>query len=125
MLFDSISYVSGSDWNYDIAGSTLSTPSNDDVIVRFEAPRSFVLPASLAGLSAGSATNPSSSATFKVQKNGSDITNATFSINSSGTLVNSASNSADTFSVGDVLTVIVTAVDSGDDFSLSIKTLAP
>lgn len=125
MLFDSISYVSGSDWNYDIAGSTLSTPSDDDVLVRFEAVRAFTLPANLAGLSAGAGTNPSSNATFTIQKNGSDVTNATFEITTGGALSNTASNTAESFVAGDVLTVTVTGTNSVDDVSLTIKTLAP
>jgi len=124
MLFDTISYVSGADWNYDIAGSTLSTPSDDDVIVRFEAVRAFDLPANLTGLSLGAGTLPTSSATFKIQKNGSDVTNATFSIASGGG-VTLGTNSAESFAIGDVLSVVITAVDSGDDFSLTVKTLAP
>lgn len=125
MLTDGLSFVSGSDWNYDIAGSTLSTPSDSDVIMRFEAARAFTLPASLAGLSAGAGTNPSSNATFTVQKNGTDVTNATFEITTGGVLSNTASNTAESFAVGDVLTVTVTATNSVDDVSLTIKTLSP
>ncbi len=124
MLFDTISYVSGADWNYDIAGSTLSTPADGDVITRFTATRAFTLPADMVGTESNQGVNPLSSAVLTVAKNG--VSAGTITINSSGvpTMVTTSNADVD-FAVDDVLTITVTTTDSIDDLSVTLKTLAP
>jgi hypothetical protein len=121
MLFDTITYVAGADHLYDIAGSTLSTPSDSDIITRFVATRAFSLPANLAGTKISVGTNPSSSATLTIKKNGSGV--ATITINSSG-VETLPTQTAVSFAIDDILTIEVTTADSIDDLGITLKTLA-
>ena len=125
MLFDTITYVSGADHLYDIAGSTLSTPSDLDVIVRFEAVRAFKIPASFAGTSFGvsSGSEPDSLATLTVKKNGSALSNGTITMNSGGTVV-LGSVAETSFAVGDLLEIELTTADNIDNLGITLKTLA-
>ena len=121
MLFDTITYVPGADWNYDISGSTLSTPSDGNIITRFVATRAFDLPANLAGTKVSVGTNPSSAATLTVQKNGSSAGAISISTGGVETL---PTQSAVSFAVDDILTIEVTTANSIDDIGITIKTLA-
>lgn len=124
MLFDTISYVSGADHLYDIAGSTLSAPSDSDTIMRFAAPRAFTIPANLAGTSVEVGTNPSGgAAVLQLKKNGSNITNATISISTGGG-VTLGSNSAESVAAGDLIELDVTTANSVDEVAWTIKTTA-
>lgn len=123
MLFDTISYVEGADHLYDIAGSTLSTPSDADIVVRFEAVRAFKIPASFAGTEVNLDTKPSSSAVLTVKKNGTGLTNGTISVDSGGS-VTLGSVAETSFAVGDLLEIEFTTVDSSDDLAVTLKTLA-
>lgn len=122
MLTDGLAFAAGSDWNYDIAGSTLSTPSDGDIVVRFAATRAFTIPANMAGTEVEFGTDPSSSATLTLQKNGAN--SGAITINSSGT-VTLPTQGAVSFAAGDVLQVVFTTVDSADDLSITIPTVAP
>ena len=62
MLSDTLTFVTGADWNYDIAGSTLSTPSDTDVITRFTATRAMRLPQNLSGSPLDAQTGPNGGA---------------------------------------------------------------
>lgn len=124
MLMDTISFVSGADWNYDIAGSTLSTPGDGDIITRFVATRAFKLPASMAGASFDVGVNPSSAATLTLKKNGTGITNGTVSI-STGGVATPGAMAETSFAIGDVLEIEVTTANALDDLSVTLKTLAP
>ncbi len=124
MLFDTVSYVSGADWNYDIAGSTLSTPADGDVITRFTATRAFTLPADMVGTESNQGVDPTTSAVLTVAKEGVDV--GTITIDNIGTATMLTTGSADVdFVVDDVLTITVTTADSIDDVSVKLKTLAP
>lgn len=122
MLFDTITYVSGADWNYDVSGSTLSAPSDADIITRFTATRAFDIPENMAGTVISVGTNPSSTATLNVKKNGSNV--ATITINTSG-VETLPTQAAVSFAVDDVLEIEVTTASSIDDLGITIKTLAP
>jgi len=121
MLFDTITYVAGADHLYDIAGSTLSTPSDSDIITRFVATRAFSLPANLAGTKVSVGTNPSATATVTVQKNGASAGAITISTGGVETLPTQAAVS---FAVDDILTIEVTTANSIDDLGITLKTLA-
>ena len=124
MLFDTITYVSGADYLYDITGSTLSTPSDGTVITRFVATRAFDIPANMAGTVVSVGTNPSSTATVTVKKNGSGISgDGAISINTSG-VETLPTQAAESFAVDDVLTIEVTTASGIDDVGITIKTTA-
>jgi len=121
MLFDTITYVSGADFLYDVTGSTLSTPSDGTVITRFATPRAFDLPANLAGTVIKVGTNPSSTATLTVKKNGTGV--ATITINTSG-VETLPTQAAVSFAVDDTLEIEVTTAASIDDVGITLKTVA-
>lgn len=127
MLFDTITYVDGADHLYDIAGSTLSTPSVNDILVRFEAVRAFKLPASLAGTEANAGTDPvGTDAILQVKKNGTNITSATITLTTAGAVTLGASAETE-FVAGDLLEIELTQVGSTsgpDDLAVTLKTLA-
>ena len=123
MLFDTITHVSGADHLYDIAGSTLSTPEDGDIILRFTAVRPFKLPGSFAGTKVSVGTNPSSTATLTVKKNGSGFTNSTITVNTSGVETLGAI-SATSFAADDVFEVELTTANGIDDLGITFKTLA-
>ena len=121
MLMDTIQYVAGADWNYDIAGSTLSTPSDGDIITRFTANRAFDIPANMAGTVISLGTNPASSATLKVFRGVTEV--ASITINSSG-VETLPTQAAVSFAVDDVLTIEVDVADGIDDLGITIPTVA-
>ena len=123
MLFDTISYVAGADHLYDIAGSTLSTPSDSDVVVRFEAVRAFKIPANFAGTEVNLGTLPASNAVLTVKKNGTGLTNGTIQVASGGG-VTLGSVAETSYAVGDLLEIEFTTVDSSDELAVTLKTLA-
>ena len=126
MLFDTISYVTGADFLYDITGSTLSTPSDGTEILRFVAPRDFTIPANLAGTVVETGTNPGSTATLKVKRGvggGAQNDIATITINTSG-VETLPTQSAVTVAAGDVITVVVETASSLDNLGITIKTVA-
>jgi hypothetical protein len=121
MLMDSIRYISGADWNYDIAGSTLSPPSDGDVITRFTATRKFRLPANFAGVVFNLGTNPTSTAQIAIKKNGTTI--GAIAINTSGVETLPTVPATD-FEIDDRLEIeVVTAAGMGQ-VGITIKTLA-
>ena len=122
MLFDTITYSPGADWNYDIAGSTLSTPGDGDVITRFTATRAFQIPVDMDGTKISVGVNPTSSATLTVKKNGSGVGTITIDNGGVETLPTQAAVS---FAIDDVLEIEVTTADSIDNLGVTIKTLAP
>lgn len=121
MLFDTITYVTGADWNYDIAGSTLSTPSDATTITRFTATRAFSIPANMAGTVVSVGTNPSSAATLTVKKNGASA--GAITVNTSGVETLPTQGAVD-FAVDDVLEIEVTTAAGIDNLGITIKTLA-
>lgn len=126
MLFDSISYVSGADHLYDIAGSTLSAPSDDDVLMRFEAPRDFTIPANFAGTVASVPTTvPSgSAAVFQLKVDGSNVSGATMTFAVSTGALTLGTFSAESVSAGDLVELVCTSANSIDGVAWTIKTTA-
>ena len=122
MLMDTIQHLTGADWAYDITGSTLAAPSDDDIVLRHKAARAFRLPEDLAGTVAEAEVAPSSNATFTVLKN--DVSVGTFQINTSGDLVAPTFTSA-SFAIGDRLELQVTTANSIDEVYFTFQTVAP
>ncbi len=132
MLFDGIRYVEGSDWNYDVAGSTLSTPSAGDIIMRFKATRAFRLPQNLTGSQFHAEVAPGAGGlTLTIYKNAG--VGSPGGGSALGTIVfNSGSNTPDSetfgsdvdFAIGDRLEVEATVCDSADDIYVTFKTQA-
>ena len=121
MLIDTPTYVAGSDWGYDITGSTLSAPSDGDIIMRFKATRAFKLPTNLSGSQMSADVAPSSNATFTVQKNNASV--GTFQIDTNGTLVSPTFTEA-SFATGDTLEVEATTANAIDEVFITFKTVA-
>ncbi len=121
MLMDTIQYVAGADWNYDIAGSTLSAPADTDIITRFTATRAFQIPANMAGTVISVGTNPSATATLTVKKNGTGV--ATITINTSG-VETLPTQAAVSFAIDDILEIEVTTANSIDGLGITIPTVA-
>lgn len=123
MLSDSITFLAGSDWLYDIAGSTLSTPSDGNVISRFTCPRALKIPASFAGSQLTANVLPTTLATLTIKKNGTGLTNGTITINNAGAVV-LGSVAETSYAAGDILEIEVTTADSIDEVGFSLKTVA-
>jgi len=124
MLMDGITYLSGADLNYDIAGSTLTIPTDGAVIMRFSVNRAFTLPVSLVGSNAESVTAPTAAASYSIQRNGVEVGTIDFA---SG--VNDATftfASAEAFVIDDLLTVVApaTADSTHDGLAWTFNTVA-
>lgn len=136
MLSDTLTFISGADWNYDIAGSTLSTPSDSDIITRFTASRAMVLPIQLAGSPLDVQTGPNGGTlVITILKNGAsqgvftwtDTTGSAISADMSAatTSITGTLNTTDvSYAIGDILEIELTTVSSADDISVTLKTEA-
>ena len=100
----------GSDWKeipmeriYDIAGSCIGKPSANTDVMRFVAPRAFSLPASLSGSLGSAGTNATSSVTYSIKKNGTEIGTMQWAGAAAAATFTFASEVS--FAVGDVLSV--------------------
>lgn len=123
MLTDTLSFIPDADASYDIAGSTLSTPSNDAILMRFVANRAFRLPAVLAGSVGASSVAPTAAVTYLVKKNGTNLGTMDFAI-ATNTATFTAATATD-FTVGDIMTVVApAAVDAThDEIAWTFKTV--
>lgn len=126
MLFDTISYVAGADHLYDIAGSTLSAPSDADVIMRFEAPRNLTIPANFAGTVASvPSTVPSGgNAIFQLKVGGSNVSGATMTFAQTTGTLTLGTFSAQSVTAGQLVELVVTTANSIDGVAWTIKTVA-
>lgn len=127
MLFDTISYVPGADHLYDIAGSTLSAPSDADVVMRFESPRDFSIPANFSGTvaSVASGSEPSGgNAVFQLKVAGSNVSGATLTFAQTTGSLTLGTFSAQSVSAGDLVELVCTTANSVDNVAWTIKTIA-
>lgn len=134
MLFDTITYVSGADHNYDLAASTLSTPSDGDVIMRHTATRAFDLPQNLAGSYMDAQIGPSAGVLLMtLSVNG--VSQGTFSfadaagaavsvLMSSATVGGNIASGDVAVAAGDIVELTLTTVSSSDKISVTFKTAA-
>jgi len=144
MLFDTITYITGADHNYDLAGSTLQTPTAGSTIMRITAIRAFLLPQNLVGSAIDAQTGPSSPAGSPISNLAVDIrvngiSQGIFSftgvVGSPIPALSSLMSAADSITgtlasgdvsvaVGDIVEMVLNTVASADAISVTIKTLA-
>lgn len=86
---------------YDIAGSTLSKPTDGAVLMRFSVTRAFIFRVNMAESIAESTTPPTGSPIYLLKKNGAQFATLTFTGNV-GTFALAAQES---FVPGDILTL--------------------
>lgn len=125
MLIDGITYVTGSDHNYDIAGATIALPADGAELMRFIATRAFRLPSSLTGTRAESTVAPTAQTSYIIKKNGGASSGTIdFAIATNIATFTFASNVD--FAAGDVLTVEApaTADTTHDEICWTFKTVA-
>lgn len=103
---------------YDVAGFTTSAPANSDVLLRHVAARAFSLPANLAGTQIYVGTNPSSTATLTLKKNG--VSAGAITVSSAGA-VTLPTQAAVSFAAGDVLLFEATTVAAIDTLAFTFK----
>jgi hypothetical protein len=115
----------GSAWNYDIAGSTFTTPSDGDIILKFIAVREYRLPEDLLDSQFYFGTPPTSAGVLTVTllEGGSPTTLGTIAVDNAG--VATPTLSEVTINEGDIITVEVTTADGMDDIILTLLTLPP
>lgn len=123
MLSDTLTYVAGADWNYDLAGSTLSTPGDADVITRFTAVRDMNIPADFAGTEMTAGTAPGTIATLTVSVDDVDLTSGTITYDSSD-VVTLGSVAETAVAAGSVIEITITTADGIDDVGITMKTTA-
>ena len=92
---------------YDLAGACIGKPTASTAIMRFVAVRPFILPVSLAGTVGSSSSAPTASTQYPIQKNGTQVGVMIFGTTGAATF---SFSTAQTFAIGDVLTVVAPAV---------------
>lgn len=98
---DSSKYVGSA--LYDIAGSTISQPTDGAVLMRFSVNRPFTLPSGLTDSKAESTVAATGSASYPIKKNGVQV--GTIDWAAAATDATFTFSSAESFVVGDILTV--------------------
>ena len=88
---------------YDIAGSTLSKPTDGAVLMRFSVNRAFNLPAGLTDSKAESVIAPTGQAVYTIKKNGISIGSIDFAASNNNATFTFTSQQS--FVVGDLLTI--------------------
>jgi hypothetical protein len=143
MLFDTITYVTGADHNYDFSGSTLAAPSDGDTIMRMTAVRSFNLPQNLVGSQVDAQVGPTGAGSpipglvMDILVNGVSQGVFTFTGTTGSPIaaINDTMNNADIIAgnltsgdvvvaAGDIIELTLTTVSSADDISVTFKTTA-
>jgi len=144
MLFDTITYITGADHNYDLSGSTLQTPSDGSTIMRMTAVRAFLLPQNLAGSAIDAQTGPSSAAgsplsTLAVDLRvngvsqgiflftgvvGSPIPALSKLMSAADSITGNLASGDVSIAVGDIVELVLNTVASSDSISITVKTLA-
>lgn len=104
--------------NYDIGGFTLSAPADNDKILRHVFARSVTLPANMSGTQIYVGTNPASTATLTVLKNG--VSAGAITISSAGA-VTLPTQAAVNFVAGDRFELVVTTAASINDLMFTFK----
>ena len=92
---------------YDIAGSTLSQPTDGAVIMRFQANRAFRLPTGLTDSAGGCDIAATAQADYDIQKNGGSIGTMTWA--AAATDATFTFSTQIDFASGDTLTVVAPA----------------
>jgi len=100
---------------YDIAGSTVSQPTDGAVLMRFSVNRPFSLPSGLTGSFAESVVAPTGSPSYSIKKNGTAIG----SIDFTGNVAAFTFSTTTSFVQGDILTVEAPAIADATHDELS------
>jgi len=134
MLMDSIQYLSGADFLYDISASVLSTPNDGDVVGRLAVTRNMTVKADTDYLVVTAHVWPTTEATFKVWKNTNDFEGAgspviapemVFTVDSGGTVTIATSPPADiSLAPGDFFELEIDVADGMDEFAVTFKAVA-
>lgn len=108
---------------YDIAGSTLSTPGNAAILMRFRVARPFSLPAGLTDSDCRAFVPATAITVLSIKKNGSTVGTMTFAAGGTPDVVAVLAMASETiFAKGDKLTIEnqATADGSLDDISWTL-----
>lgn len=90
---------------YDIGFFISGAPTNSQMVLRFKAPRAFILPGNASGSKGTVGTNPTSTAAFDVLKNGSSIGSISVSTGGVFTFTTTSGNPV-SFAVDDILAIV-------------------
>jgi len=106
---------------YDIAGSTISQPTDAAILMRFSVNRDFAIPQVFTDSFAESTVAPTGSPVYSIKRNGVEIGTITFTVNAGAFAAVEGSDHA--FVVGDILTVEApaTADATHDELSWTIS----
>lgn len=105
---------------YDLAGSTLSQPTDGAVIFRFSCTRNFKLPVGLTGSTAEGQVVPTGSPSYVIKKNGSSIGSIDFTAAQVSAAFTFSSETS--FVQGDVIEIVTpgTADATHDELSWTL-----
>ncbi len=137
MLSDTLTFVDGADWNYDISGSTLSTPNDGDIITRFVASRAYKIPQNASGSRLAAATGPGAAQTLIIKIFVDGVEEGSFTFTQGGgagaavdvdlsatTVAGNISSAAVEVAIGEVVTIEADTLNGSDDLAVTIKSLA-
>lgn len=96
----------GGSTTYGVGLTISGQPTTDETLLFFPAPQALSLPTNATGSTAACEVAPSSTATFSIRKNGTQIGTVTFAANATTGTFTATSTS---FSTGDVLSVVLTS----------------
>ena len=107
---------------YDLIAATYGTNSASEVVFRFKSPRALVMPTNFTGSTAVSGTSATASATYIIQKNGSQVATVIFGAGSTtGTF---STQSAISIAIGDQIKIIAPATADATLADIDISILA-
>ena len=92
---------------YDLASAINGKPAVNAVVLNFVAPRSFAIPAGMAGSRARASVNATATTVFTIKKNGVDVGTLTFTAANANGVFAMAAQTA--FVAGDLLTMVAPA----------------
>jgi hypothetical protein len=93
-------------WPYDVGGGFVGVPTASVVLMRYPFPRTVVFPSGLTNSQGVAGTASTGTATFNINKNGSNVGTMVFTASAVATFT---MGSTTTFNAGDILTVVAPA----------------
>lgn len=107
---------------YDIAGYTLSKPTDSAVIMRFVVPRAMTIKQLFDGAVATSDVAPTGNAVYSIQRNGIDIGQISYAAGATVGSFTDLEGADHVFNAGDVLTIVapVTADTTHDGLAFTL-----
>lgn len=121
MLMDTIQFIENADWNYDIAGSTLSKPTDGATLGRFRCARAMKIPTNANGSVMSSEVATTGITTYILKKNNVQFGTCTFQAGLNASVFTVTETS---FAIDDELTIEApaTADATHDQISWTITT---